>query len=230
LVFGVRRYLGLSLVVAFAGSKEAIIGGDHRSITFLGSCPILEDDLYSGKINSDEELLERAKELCASLQVSDGREKVWRHKGGSGNVLVGEVTEISLDRDRRRRIYLTPGAYLMAEITGGEARITGQGKAGCIILGNRLTQRLASDVIRKAGGRMNEGIMKSIFVDAGSRTASVSKEFMVLRTKAEVGLPSPADAPATPATPAVALLDAFKEDCRKSGWRICDQGSQSAQQ
>lgn len=135
-------------------------------------------------------------------------------------MLVGEVTEISLDKDRRRRIYLAPGAYLMAEVAGGEAKITGQGKSGCIILGNRLTQRLASETIQKAGGRMNEEIMKSIFADAGSKTASVSKEYTVLRTKAESRLPDPA----------AALLDAFKEDCKKSGWKICDQGSQSVQQ
>lgn len=180
----------------------------------------MEDELYSGKIKSDEELLARAKELCASLQVSDGREKVWKHERGSGDVLVGEVTEISLDKDRRRRIYLAPGAYLMAEIAGGEARITGQGKSGCIILGNRLTQRLASETIQKAGGRMSEEIMKSIFDDASSKTASVSKEYMVLRTKAESRLPDPA-------TP---LLDAFKEDCKKSGWKLCGESSQHAQQ
>ena len=34
-------------VVALAKSKEAVIGGDRRSITFLGSCPELEQDLYS---------------------------------------------------------------------------------------------------------------------------------------------------------------------------------------
>lgn len=163
----------------------------------------------------------RAKELCSSLQVSDGREKVWRHE--KGDVLVGEVTEISLDKDRRRRIYLAPRAYLMAEVAGGEARITERGKSGCIILGNRLTQRLASETIQKAGGKMNEEVMKSIFADAGSKTASVSKEYTVLRTKAEAREARLTDS-------AAALLDAFKEDCKKSGWKLCDQGSQSAQQ
>jgi hypothetical protein len=111
--------------------------GDKRSIAFLGSCPALEDELYSGKIKDDKELVARAKDLGASLQVSDGREKVWRRvegkREGRGkedeNLLVGEVTEISLSSDRRRRIYLTPGAYLMADISGGEAKITGQGKS-----------------------------------------------------------------------------------------------------
>ena len=51
----------MSLVVALAKSKEAVIGGDRRSITFLGSCPELEQDLYSGLIKDDESLLARAK-------------------------------------------------------------------------------------------------------------------------------------------------------------------------
>jgi hypothetical protein len=107
----------------------------------------------------------------------------------------------------------------MAEIANGEAKISGQGKVGCIVLGNKLTQRLAGDVIRKAGGRMNEDIMRSIFADvgSGSKTASVSKEYTVFRT--EVKLPDPA----------AALLDAFEEDCKNSGWSLYDQCSQSGQ-
>jgi hypothetical protein len=156
----------------------------------------------------------RAKELCASLQVSDNREKVWKRKHEDGDLLVGEVTEISLDSDKRRRIYLASGAYLMVEIANGEAKISGQGKVGCIVLGNKLTQRLAGEAIKKAGGRMSEDIVRSIFADVGSgrsRTASVSREYTVLRT--EIKLPDPA----------ADLLDAFKEDCKNSGWKLCGQ-------
>ncbi len=176
----------------------------------------LEEELYSGKIRDDEELLKRAKELGATLQVSDSREKVWK----KGDILVGEVTEVSLNSDRRRRIYLAPGAFLMAEISDGVAKITGQGTSGCIILGNKLTQRLAGETIRKAGGRMSEEIMKSIFIDAGCKTASVSRDYIVFKADARnaehndlAGLASPASA----------LLAAFQEDCNKSGWRLCGQ-------
>ena len=64
----------MSLVVALAGSREAVIGGDRRSISFLGSCKRLEEELYSGEIRNDQELIARAKELNATLQVTDGRE------------------------------------------------------------------------------------------------------------------------------------------------------------
>ena len=114
----------MSLVVALAGSREAVIGGDRRSISFLGSSERLEEELYSGEIRNDRELIARAKELNASLQVSDGREKVWRR----GDLLVGEVTEISAQLERRRRIYLAPRGSLVVDITDSEAKITSTGE------------------------------------------------------------------------------------------------------
>jgi len=200
-----RRHGTLSLVIALAGSREAVVGGDRRSIAILGSCPKLEEELYSGRIRNDQELVARARELGASCQVSDGREKVWRSK----DVLVGEVTEISLHFERRRRIYLVPGAHLIVDVTGGEARITGQGKVGCIVLGNRFTQKLASEGVGRARGRVNEQLIKTILAAAGERTASVSREHTVLKCIV------------TQPDPQAALLRVLKEDCKKSGWRLC---------
>lgn len=102
----------------------------------------------------------------------------------------------------------------MAEIADGKAKITGQGKAGCIVLGNKLTQHLAGDMIRKAGGRMNEEIMRTIFADAGSKTASVSRDYAVFTADARQD------------NPMAALHAMLKEDCEKSGWRLCGQCGQ----
>lgn len=195
----------MSLVIALAASREAVIGGDRRSIAFLGGCPKLEEELYSGRIKDDRELIARARELGASLQVSDGREKVWRR----GDVLVGEVTEISMQLERRRRIYLVPGAHLIVDITGKEAKISSQGGVGCIVLGNRFTQELAADAAGKAKGRVNELVIRGLLAEAGERTASVSREFTVLRCDAQQP-----DAQA-------ALLLALEEDARKNGWKLC---------
>lgn len=195
----------MSLVVALAGSKEAVIGGDRRSISFLGSCPELEEELYSGKIRSDQELLARARELGATLRVSDGREKVWKE----GEVLVGEVTEISEKLQRRRRIYLVPGAHLVVDITGSDAKISSTGKVGCVVFGNRITQQLAAEGAAKAKGRLNESVIKSILVDVADKTASVSREHTVLRTNDR------------PADPDAALRVALQADCQKNGWRLC---------
>jgi hypothetical protein len=195
----------LSLIVALAGSREAVIGGDWRSISFFGSSKKLEEELYSGEIRNDQELIARAKELNAILQVSDGREKVWRR----GDLLVGEVTEISSQSERRRRIYLAPGGTLVVDITDSEAKITSMGKIGCVVLGNRFTQKLASDEVNKAKGRVNEDLIRNILAIAGNNSASVSRQYTVLRTDVKQS------------DPKETLRKALLDDCEKSGWRLC---------
>ncbi|VVB64218.1 Uncharacterised protein [uncultured archaeon] len=197
----------MSLIIAVAGSKEAIIAGDKRSITFLGSCPQLEQELYGGMLKTDEDLLNRARELGASLQVSDGREKVWRR----GDVLVGEVTEISPVLERRRRIYLVPGAYIMADVTGKEAKVIGKGKVACMVFGNRFTQDRANQGIKNAKCKIDAGALEAILANISSITPSISPEHCVLST--EVRQPKPE----------AAVLDALQEDCQKCGWRLCGQ-------
>ena len=215
----------MSLVIALAGSREAVIGADRRVISFLGACPVLEEQLYSGRIRNDEDLKARAGELRASLQVSDDREKIWRHGGVGGvdsDVLVGEVAEISPRLERRRRIYLAPGAYLIVEIRGGEAEITGRGNTGCTVFGNRFTQRLAGEAVARAGGRVSEDLIRAILTKAGEMTASVSREHMVLKSDTLRGAARPHGADNANDAGA-ALLAALQEDCRKSGWRLCGQ-------
>jgi hypothetical protein len=205
----------MSLVIALAASREAVIGADRRAIAFLGPCPELEEELYSGQIKNDRELADRARELGASLQVSDGREKVWRR----GDLLVGEVTEISARLSRRRRIYLVPGASLQVDIisgeetgkegAGGEARIRAWDGVGCTVFGNRFTQKLACEEVGLAGGRVSEALIKSILEKAGNETASVSRENTVLRSDSRQS------------DPKAALLVALEEDCKESSWRLC---------
>ncbi len=176
----------------------------------MGKFPELEEELYSGKIKNDEELKARAKDLGASISVSDGKEKVWR-SGDNGDILVGEVTKISQESEQRRRIYLTPGAYIMADITDKEVKITGRGGVAAIVLGNKFTQRLASEGVAKANGRVNEQVIRSILEDAGKRTASVSREYIILRTEI------------SQANSGAAVLAALNKDCEKNGWRPCGQ-------
>jgi len=200
----------LSLVIALVLSRQAVIGADRRSISFLGPCQALEEELYSGKIEDDGRLKSRAKDLRASIQVSDGREKVWRR----AEILVGEVTEISPSHSRRRRIYLLPAASLQVEIEeadgSGVARIRARGGVGCTVYGNRFTQNLASQEIARAGGRVNEELIRAILQKAGRETASVSRDSTVLRS--DFRADSARDV----------LTEALIEDCRESGWRLCD--------
>ena len=70
----------MSLIIALSKSNKAVIGGDKRSITFLGSCALLEQELYSGNIQTDQDLLKRL--------GSSGRRCRWqmneRRFGGKG--------------------------------------------------------------------------------------------------------------------------------------------------
>lgn len=195
----------MSLVVALVKSKEAVIGGDRRSITFLGSWPELEQELYSGQIKDDEALLVRAKEIGATLQVSDGRDKVWKR----GDILVGEVTEISPQLERRRRIYAAPGAQLQVDISGKEARIRDSGRAGCIVYGNRFTQQIAVSIVVEANGRVDEALIGKIFQEAAKKTASISQEHVILRSERMFS------------DPQKALEEALEEDCQENGWSLC---------
>jgi len=224
----------MSLVIALAASREAVIGADRRAIAFLGSCPKLEEELYSGLIKNDQQLRDRARELGAALQITNSKEKIWKR----GDLLVGEVTEISLELCRRRRIYLTPGASLQVDITSGKvadananldsdgcdcagcketgrkeasgkARIRAWNGIGCTVFGNRFTQKLAYDEVGRTGGRVNEPLIKSILVKAGESTASVSRECTVLHSDIKQS------------DPKAALLKALVEDCKESGWRLC---------
>ena len=207
----------MSLIIALAASREAVIAADRRAILFLGSCQELEAELYSGQIKDDQELEARAEAFGAVLQVCDGREKVWRR----GDLLVGEVTELSPRLQRRRRIYIAPGASLQVEIRsgegagsepeagGGEARIKAWGGVGCTVFGNRFTQSLAAEEISRAGARVDLDLIQRIFQKAGEKTASVSCEHTIL-----VSNFVRADARAD-------LLSSLQADCEECGWRLC---------
>ena len=57
---------------------------------------------------------------------------------------------------------------------------------------------------------MNAGLINSILVEAGTRTASVSREHMILRSGKKQ------------TEPAAVLQSALEEDCQENGWIICD--------
>jgi hypothetical protein len=200
-----HEVINMSLIIAIIKSREAIIGGDTRSITFIGDCSKIEQELYSGRLKTDEDLQERARELKASLQVADDREKVWRR----GDVLVGEVTEISPNFSQRRRLYIVPGAYIMADVAGDEVRLKDHGKDGCIILGNRFAQELAGQRIRSAKGLIDSEFVESILAEVSSRTPSVSKQHSILTTEVRY------------ADPMSTVSSALCDDAMMSGWRPC---------
>jgi hypothetical protein len=196
----------LSLVVAFAGKKRAMMGGDRRSIAFFGKAEALEEELYSGKTRTDEELLKRAEELGSVIHIADGREKVWKRV--DGDVLVGEVTELSVESQRRRRIYIVPGGYILVEISGNKAEVSKKGESTLIILGNKFTRDLAYGRLATTGRPPEISSMKSLFEEARRATASVSPDYTILSS--EKAHSNPEDV----------LIRALREDCEERGWEI----------
>ncbi|MCP1393125.1 MAG: DUF2121 domain-containing protein [Methanothrix harundinacea] len=198
--------LDLSLVVGFAGKKRAILGGDRRSIVFFGGAEALEEELYDGKIRTDEELKKRAEELGSVIQIADGREKVW--KRNDGKVLVGEVTELSASSQRRRRVYLTPGGYILVEISGKRAEVSKKGKSTLIILGNKFTRELAYRRLGSAGKPPEISSMKALFEEARRATATISPDYTLLSSDEICS------------NPEAVLLQALREDCEERGWEL----------
>jgi hypothetical protein len=185
----------LSLVVAFAGKDRAMIGGDRRSIAFFGGSEALE-----------EELKKRAEDLGSTIQIADGREKVWKRK--DGEVLVGEVTELSIERQRRRRVYLVAGGYVLVEISKKRAEISKRGRSTLVILGNRFTREFAYQRLGAAGKPPDLSSMKSLFEEARRATASVSPDYTILTSER------------VPSNPEAVLVRALREDSEEMGWEL----------
>ena len=193
----------MSLIIAYVDSRSAIIGGDRRSIIFTGKSLELEDELYSGSITKDEDLLRRASELGAFIKISDGRDKVWRE----GDVLIGEVSEISIESQRRRRIYATPGEYILVDIDCNDVAIRNRGKSGLIILGNKFAKSFAADNLKAA--RIDRSLFDKIFTDVAKKTASVSPGHSIFHTETRISDPN------------TLILNSLQKNCKDNGWKIC---------
>ena len=196
----------MSLVVAFAGKKRAMIGGDKRSIAFFGGAEALEEELYSGKIRTDEQLRRRAEELGSVIRIADGREKVWKRR--DGDLLVGEVTELSVESQRRRRVYLVTGGYILVEIAGKKAEVSKRGNSTLIILGNRFTREFAYQRLGAPGKPPEPSLLKSLFEEARRATATVSPDYTILSSDR------------IDSNPEAVLFQALREDCEERGWEL----------
>jgi len=182
----------MTLVMAYIGRQGAVMAGDMREIAFQGDDPCieaLERELYSGSIASDNDLLERAGEIGVAIRVRDDKVKVTEQDG----VIVGEVTETAGSTIRQKRLYVTAGSYVIAEVIDSRLRVTQRGQAGnFVVLGNDITKQVAGQCIREAwkGGTVPEA-MRVILLTmqmASGVTASVSRTFMLVHTDRAMNL------------------------------------------
>ena len=185
----------MSLVMAFSGTYSAVIAGDQREILFRGeaSCiALLESELYSNRLCTEEQLHARAAELDVSITIRDDKCKVWEQDG----ILIGEVTETDGPVIRRRRICVSCGRYAIFEKSGESWSLLSRGEGShFLVLGNEATKGIAHQCIRehwKPGGGTLEDAVKVLILsmqEAARRTASVSRTFSILQTRTKADVP-----------------------------------------
>lgn len=182
----------MSLVIAFSGTRGGVIAGDMREIFFSGSdaaTRALEQELYTGRIITDEGLNQRACQLGVSLAIRDTKCKVGEQDG----ILTGEVSESDGSRKKIRRLYVSAGHYAIAEIEGASYNLRKRGEGSSfVVLGNEFCKEIAFSVIREhwKDGGLPEAIRLIILIMelAASRTASVSRTYHLLQTGKRTGL------------------------------------------
>ncbi len=181
----------MTLVMAFVGTKGAVMAGDRREITFLGEkarIETLERELYSGRIGNDRELAAKAGELGVAISIRDDKAKVREEDGG----LVGEVTSLEAGLLRRRRLWVRAGSYSITDIEGPSRVERGKGGGGnFVVLGNELTKAIAGRFIRERwkNGSLEDaaGIIREAMEEAARVTPSVSREYIILWTGERTG-------------------------------------------
>jgi hypothetical protein len=184
--------MSMSLVLAFIGSKGSVVAGDMREIILSGDLPDsdrFEEELYMGKIQTDEEMVHRAQELRLHLEMRDTKKKVL----GRDGILIGEVSDFERGIVRKRRLYVTTGRYALAEIENRQFSRVQHGEAPrFVVLSNPFIQQIANQYIQKhwKGGGVAEAVqlIETIMKTAARKSASVSREITLEQTTTTVDL------------------------------------------
>ncbi len=174
----------MSLIITYIGSKGCVIAGDKRRIGFYGperAREMLEEELYSGNIKTQEELLKKSDEYGITLKISDDADKVRE----IDDVVVGEVRSKTTQETKRKRIYATTGAYSMIELIGSDIKTVKSGGSSIVVFGNKYTQELAEKSINKHWkSKINlmgvETIFESVLEEVAHETPSVSPQYDVI--------------------------------------------------
>lgn len=174
----------MSLIIAYIGKKGCVMAADKRKIGYFGdkeNLRILENELYSGKLATDDEFLARAEELSISIKITDDATKLKK----VGNTIRGEVSTKGTFETRRRRIYGTTNGYQMLKLLGSETEKRNAGKSGLIIFGNDFAKRMAETLIQRKWKaslslRYMGEIFQSIVEEVASKTPTVGKKVDVM--------------------------------------------------
>ena len=174
----------MSLIIAYIGKKGCVMAADKRKIGYFGdkkNLKILEDELYNGAIDNDEDFLNRASELGISVKITDDASKL----KVVGNCIRGEVSTKGTFETRRRRIYGTTNGYQIIELLGSETESRKAGDKGIVIFGNVYAKQLAENLIKRElktsqSLRYMGEAFERILAEVASKTPTVGDKFDVL--------------------------------------------------
>ncbi|MEN6292062.1 MAG: DUF2121 domain-containing protein, partial [Methanobacterium sp.] len=170
----------MSLIMSYIGSNGCVMAGDKRRIGFFGDKEKrekLEEYLYSGAIQTDEELVKVAKEQEVTLKISDDARKI----RSIDDVVVGEVRFKTPFETKRKRIYGTTNGYIITELTGSDIKKVENGASSIVVFGNKVTKQMANEIIKKhwkykASLENVESVFKRVMDEISGKTPSVSKD------------------------------------------------------
>ena len=174
----------MSLIIAYIGKKGCVMTGDKRKIGYFGdkrNLKQLEDELYEGKIRTDDEFKKRAGDLGISIKITDDSTKLKI----VGNSVRGEVSTKGTFETKRRRIYGTTNGYQIVELLGSDTQSRKADEKGIIIFGNNYAKQLAQILIqRKWKASQSLKYMGEVFEDilaeVSSKTPTVGDKFDTL--------------------------------------------------
>ncbi|MDO5848716.1 MAG: DUF2121 domain-containing protein [Methanobrevibacter sp.] len=136
------------MIIAYIGKKGCVMASDKRKIAYFGNkdnLAQLEDELYAGKITSEEELTNRAQELDIQIKLSSDGNKI----STIDDVVRGEVSSKGAFETKRKRIYGTTNGYQIIELIGSNITSKNSGEKAIIIFGNKYAKAEAEKLISK---------------------------------------------------------------------------------
>lgn len=177
----------MSLIIAYVGKKGCVMAADKRRIAYFGlkeQRELLEQEMYSGEIHSDEELYARAEELDVVLKVTDNACKVKSIE----HVAIGEVSSRGTMETKRKRVYGTSNGFKIIELSGSNIVKSKRGDSSIIVFGNKIAKSLANQMIQERWKpsfslKYMGDIFGQILKEISEKTPSVGKEYDVIIEK-----------------------------------------------
>lgn len=174
----------MTLLISYVGKKGCVMASDKKRIAFMGNSEKLEDELFSGKIKTDDELLSKAADENVNINITNDGDKIYE----IGNALKGEIINKGAFITKRRRMYCVSNGYQIIELEGSAVVSQSSGKSGIIIFANKFAKSKANELIsRKFNPSLSleeiGDMFREIIIEVSELTPTVGENCDVLISK-----------------------------------------------